>query len=99
MFCHFMTLYLIKIMEIFDDSREIINDLVEKKVPILRNNSDFNQKYVRLNNAINELSSCLSKNQINLFNEIINLFYQTEEYYFALSYSLGVKYGEDLKEL
>ena len=33
------------------------------------------------------------------FNEIIQLFLETEEYYFALSYSLGVKYGKDLNEL
>lgn len=33
------------------------------------------------------------------FNEIISLFYNTEEYYFALAYSLGVKYAKDLKKI
>ena len=33
------------------------------------------------------------------FNEIIKLIYETEEYYFALAYSLGVKYGNEIKNL
>ena len=33
------------------------------------------------------------------FNNFIKYFYETEEYYFVLSYSLGVKYGKDLKLL
>lgn len=86
-------------MEIFNDSRKIISNFVEKKLQILRENSDFNQKYIRLSDAIDELASCLTNEQNELFDEIVKLFYQTEEYYFALSYSLGVKYGEELKQL
>lgn len=86
-------------MEIFNDSRKIISNFVEKKLLILRENSDFNQKYIRLSDAIDELASCLTNEQNELFDEIVKLFYQTEEYYFALSYSLGVKYGEELKQL
>lgn len=86
-------------MEIFNDSRKIISNFVEKKLQILRENSDFNKKYIRLSDAIDELASCLTNEQNELFDEIVKLFYQTEEYYFALSYSLGVKYGEELKEL
>ena len=41
----------------------------------------------------------LSKQQKEQFDEIVQLFYKTEEYYFAFSYSLGVKYGEDLKRI
>ena len=86
-------------MEIFNDSRKIISNFVEKKLQILRENYDFNQKYIRLSDAIDELASCLTNEQNELFDEIVKLFYQTEEYYFALSYSLGVKYGEELKQL
>lgn len=95
----YLAICLIKIMEIFNDSRKIISNFVEKKLQILRENSDFNQKYIRLSDAIDELSSCLTNEQNELFDEIVKLFYQTEEYYFALSYSLGVKYGEELKQL
>lgn len=95
----YLAICLIKIMEIFNDSRIIISNFVEKKLQILRENSDFNQKYIRLSDAIDELASCLTNEQNELFDEIVKLFYQTEEYYFALSYSLGVKYGEELKQL
>lgn len=95
----YLAICLIKIMEIFNDSRKIISNFVEKKLLILKENSDFNQKYIRLSNAIDELASCLTNEQNELFDEIVKLFYQTEEYYFALSYSLGVKYGEELKQL
>lgn len=95
----YLAICLIKIMEIFNDSRKIISNFVEMKLLILRENSDFNQKYIRLSDAIDELASCLTNEQNELFDEIVKLFYQTEEYYFALSYSLGVKYGEELKQL
>ena len=95
----YLAICLIKIMEIFNDSRKIISNFVEKKLLILRENSDFNQKYIRLSDAIDELASCLTNEQNERFDEIVKLFYQTEEYYFALSYSLGVKYGEELKQL
>ena len=90
----YLAICLIKIMEIFNDSRKIISNFVEKKLQILRENSDFNQKYIRLSDAIDELASCLTNEQNELFDEIVKLFYQTEEYYFSLSYSLVVKYGE-----
>lgn len=87
-------------MEIFnDDSKAFINAFVEEKVSVLRENADFNQKSIRLSDAMDELEKTLSKNQKNLFDEIVKLFYQTEEYYFALSYSLGVKYGKNLKKI
>lgn len=78
---------------------KFISDLIENKLPILRKNEDFNKKYLKLWDAIEELEKNLTEEQKNKFNEIIQLFYQTEEYYFAFSYSLGVKYGENLKEL
>lgn len=81
------------------DDYKCISDFVEKRLPILRKNIDFNRKYERLSDAIEGLDKKLSGEQKEAFNEIIQLFYETEEYYFAFSYSLGVKYGEYLKEL
>ena len=88
------------IMEIFNnETKDFISNLVEEKLSILKENTDFKEKYTRLSDAMDELEKTLSKNQEELFNEIVNLFYETEKYYFTLSYSLGLKYGEDLKKL
>lgn len=87
-------------MQIFENKNyKLISNLVEEEMPILRQNKEFNQKYVKLMNEIDELSSILPKEQEEKLNEIIKLFYETEEYYFALSYSLGVKYGENLEKI
>lgn len=87
-------------MQIFENiNYKLISNLVEEEMPILRQNKEFNQKYVKLMNEIDELSSILPKEQEEKLNEIIKLFYETEEYYFALSYSLGVKYGENLEKI
>ena len=48
---------------------------------------------------IDEFDLILEDNQKKKFNEIMELIYNTEEYYFALAYSLGVKYGKDLEQL
>ena len=87
-------------MEIFNNQDyKYISKLIDEKLPILRKNDDFNKKYLRLTDAIEELEDTLSEKQKEQFNEIVQLFYKTEEYYFTLSYSLGVKYGEDLQKL
>ena len=85
-------------MEIFNnDNYKFISDYVEQKLPILKEN--FKAEYLRLTDAMEELEQTLSKQQKEQFDEIVQLFYKTEEYYFAFSYSLGVKYGEDLKRI
>ena len=87
-------------MEIFNNQNyKYISKLMEEKLPILRKNDDFNKKYLRLSDSMEELDETLSEKQKEQFNEIVQLFYNTEEYYFALSYSLGVKYGQDLQKL
>lgn len=87
-------------MEIFNnDNYKFISDYVEHKLPILKENQNFKAEYLRLTDAMEELEQTLSKQQKEQFNEIVQLFYKTEEYYFAFSYSLGVKYGEDLKRI
>lgn len=87
-------------MEIFNNEiKDFISNLIEKKLPILKENTDFKEKYLRLSDAMDELDKTLSKNQKELFDEIVDLFYATEKYYFTLSYSLGLKYGQDLKKI
>ena len=87
-------------MEIFnDESYKYISKSIEEKLPILRKNKNFNEIYLKLSDMIDDLEKKLLEEQKEQFNEIIQLFLETEEYYFALSYSLGVKYGKDLNEL
>ena len=81
------------------DDYKFISNLIEKKLPLLKENEDFNRKYVRLSDAMDELEATLSATQKEQFNEIVQLFDETEEYYFALAYSLGLKYGNDLNLL
>ena len=87
-------------MEMFENNDyKIISDFVESKLSILRSNKEFNKKTKILSDSMEELEKTLSKEQKEKFDKIIKLFYDTEEYYFAFSYSLGVKYGEDLRNL
>lgn len=87
-------------MEIFnDESYKYISKSVEEKLPILRKNKHFDEIYLKLSDTIDEFERKIPEEQKEKFNEIIQLFLETEEYYFALSYSLGVKYGKDLNEL
>lgn len=87
-------------MDIFNNEEyKLISEMVEKRLPLLRKNEQFNEKYLRLTDAMEELEKNLSKEQKEKFNEIVNLFYQAEAYYFAFSYSLGVKYGKGLEKL
>ena len=86
--------------EIFQgDNFKKISELVDKNIGVLRQNQTFNQKYLRLTQAIEEVEQTLNAEQKQKLNEIITLFYATEEYYFALAYSLGVKYGQELEKL
>ena len=86
--------------EIFNnEDYKYISNFVEEKLPILRQNKKFNEKYLNLTDAIEKLEKTLSVSQKEQLEEIIKLFYETEEYYFAFSYSLGLKYGKELEEL
>lgn len=87
-------------MEIFNSGDyQYISKFVEQKLSILRESKDFNEKYLMLTDKMEELEKDLSPEQLKKFHKIVELFYQTEEYYFAFSYSLGVKYGQDLGKL
>lgn len=87
-------------MELFDsDDYKFISNFVEQKIPKLRKNKNFEKIYVKLNNEMDEMEKILPKQQKEKFDEIVKLFYQTEEYYFALIYLLGAKYGMELNKL
>ena len=87
-------------MGIFNDENyKYISDFVESKISVLRQNENFNKKYIEQADLIDTLNASLYEEQKERFNELIKSFYETEEYYFALSYSLGVKYGESLRLL
>ena len=86
--------------EIFNnEDYKYISNFVEEKLPILRQNKKFNEKYLNLTDTIENLEKTLSVQQKEQLDEIIKLFYETEEYYFAFSYSLGIKYGKELEQL
>ena len=58
----------------------------------MRSNEDFNEKYLELSSLIDKLDLTLSEQQKKEFNKTIELFYEIEDYYFAFSYLLGLKY-------
>ena len=78
---------------------KFVTNLINEKIETLKKYKDFNEQYTKLYDAIDELELILEDNQKEKFNEIMQLFYSAEEYYFALAYSLGVKYGKDLEKL
>lgn len=87
-------------MDFFENGDyRLITNLINDKMEKLKKYKDFSEKYTKLYDLIDEIDLILNDNQKYKFNEIMKLIYETEEYYFALSYSLGVKYGNDLKNL
>lgn len=86
--------------EIFETQNyKHISKFVEQKIPVLKENSDFKQKYIMLADLIDKMDINLPSDYKKQFDEIIKLTYSVEEYYFALAYSLGIKYGEDLEKI
>lgn len=82
-----------------NEDYKFITNLIDKKMHILKKCESFNKQYVRLYDIMEEFGQDLEDEQKEKFNEIVSSFYNIEEYYFAFSYSLGVKYGNDLKNL
>ena len=78
---------------------KLITNLINDKMEILKKYENFSKKYKRLYDVIDELELILDDKQKEKFNEVMQLVYETQEYYLALSYSLGVKYGDNLKNL
>ncbi len=87
-------------MEIFNnEDYKFISEFIEQKLPVLKENKNFKAEYLKLSDKMDEFEKNLTEEQKDQFYEIVELFYKTEEYYFAFSYSLGVKYGKDLNKL
>lgn len=87
-------------MSIFNDENlKFISDMIEEKMPILKECEDFKTKYESLFDSIENLEQKLTNEQKDELDEIVSLFYQTESYYLVLAYSLGVKYGKEIEKL
>lgn len=78
---------------------KFITNLISERMDKLRECEEFDKKYQKLYDLMDDIELLFDDKQKEKFNEIVKLFYETEEYYFALAYSLGVKYGCDLKNL
>ena len=76
-----------------------VTNLVNERIEKLKRCEEFNKKYQKLYDLMDDIELLFDDNQKEKFNEIVKLFYDLEEYYFALAYSLGIKYGNDLKNL
>ena len=80
-------------MDFFNDgSYKFVTNMINEKIDVLKENGEFNEKYTRMYDLIDEFDLILEDNQKKKFNKIMELIYNTEEYYFSLAYSLGVKY-------
>lgn len=78
---------------------KFITNLINEKMDILKKCEGFNKQYIKLYDLMEQFEDRLEDTQKEKFNEIISLFYNTEEYYFAFAYSLGVKYARDLEKM
>ena len=76
-----------------------VTNLVNERIEKLKKCEEFNKKYQKLYDLMDDIELLFDDKQKEKFNEIVKLFYDLEEYYFALAYSLGIKYGNDLKNL
>lgn len=85
---------------IFENDRyDIIAEFIEEKIPVLKENKDFCEKYNKIYSIIDILKKSLKKEEQLLLDDLIDLNYEVEKYYFVLAYSLGVKYGEELNKI
>ena len=78
---------------------KFVTNLINEKIDKLKICDEFNKKYIKLYDLMDETQILFDENQKKKFNEIVQLSYEIEEYYLALAYSLGVKYGKDLEKM
>ena len=85
---------------IFENERfESITDFIEQKIPLLKENKDFTNKYNKLYEIIDKLRVNMNEVENELLDQLIDLNYEVDKYYFILAYSLGAKYGEELGKI
>ena len=69
-------------MDFFNDgSYKFVTNMINEKIDVLKENGEFNEKYTRMYDLIDEFDLILEDNQKKKFNEIMELIYNTEEYY------------------
>lgn len=87
-------------IELFENEDYLaISNFVETKLPNLRKNKNFEELYTKLYNKMENFEKDLTQEKREQFNEIVKLFYKTEEYYLSFAYSLGVKYSKDIEKM
>lgn len=87
-------------MNIFqNDDYLYISKFIESKLPQLKEIEKYNKIYLENSNLIDELETMLKGEEREKLEKLVKAFYELEAYYFALTYSLGVKYGKDLEHL
>ena len=86
--------------KLFDkDMVSNINQFVESKEALLKNIKNFKEKDKMLCLCMEGLENDLSKDNKEKFDKVIKLMYQVEEYYIALAYVLGNKYGRNIEKI
>lgn len=76
------------------DMVETISNFVELKIDMLKSVPDFKEKDSLFSANMEELDQSLPEDLKEKFDELIRLNYQLEDYYFALAFLLGSKYGD-----
>lgn len=82
-----------------EETVEHISNLVEEKMPILKDISAFNKKDENLALKLEQLENSLSEDSKEKLNHLMKLIYQVDEYYFTLAYFLGIKCGKTIEKL
>lgn len=87
-------------LDIFNNENfDYISNLIESKIELLHTCENYNIKFKLLTSTIDALSNNLLPDDKELFDEVLHLFYSIEDYYSVFAYSLGTKYGLELKKL
>ena len=81
------------------DTISNISEIVENKMYILKKDKNFNQLDNQLLLNIDSFEKLIPKELKYRFDEIMRLIYQTEDYYFWLAYSLGIKYRKSINNI
>lgn len=82
-----------KISEKMDDEEyvENLSNFIESKFNSLNEIKNFKEKDKKLNEIRENFENSLTDEQSEIFDEIMRLTYQVEDYYFSLAYLLGHK--------
>lgn len=87
-------------LDIFSqESFDYINSLIESKIELLHTCDEYNMCFKALMTDIDALGNNLLSDDKEALDTIIHEFYIVENYTTTFAFSLGVKYGEELKKL